>query len=127
GSASRSAPEAAESDRRAASRRFDVVRTRLADRPRGRAAAADGDVLRPRRLDGAGDAARSRGAARGDRRLPWLRHDSGAPLRRSRRRAQNSRKNGKKREYVLNRPKKLVLCQSLRDKLPETRRESCRS
>src|SRR5262249_357776 len=38
----------------------------LGDRPRGRAAAADGDVLRPRWLDRALGAARPRRPARGD-------------------------------------------------------------
>ena len=49
---------------------------------RGRAAAADGDVLRSGRFDAAVDALRSRGSARDRRRLPSLRRRHRRPLRR---------------------------------------------
>ena len=46
----------------------------------GGAPAADGDVLRPGRIDGAGGAARSRRAARCDRCVPPLCGGGGSPL-----------------------------------------------
>ena len=61
---------------------------------RCRAAAADGDVLRPGRFDGIVGAARSRRTSRGDRRLSPLHRGSGAPLRRLRRQIHGRRRAG---------------------------------
>ena len=76
----RSAPKAPEGDRSAARRRFAAACPETSSGGAGtgfrrRAAAADGDILRFGRLDGAIGAARSGGSARGDWRLsPVLRH-----------------------------------------------------
>ena len=79
-SPSRSATQAAEGDRGASRRRraapfgaaFRHARGSLGDHLGGREAAAHSDVLRSGRLDGAVDEARSRGSARGHRRLSPL-------------------------------------------------------
>ena len=60
--------------------------------PQGRAAAAHGDVRRPRRLDRAVRAARSRGHARGDPRLPGRVRARSSPLRRPRRQVHGRRR-----------------------------------